>query len=353
MVLERPDLSGVEPEVLAYIEALEAALEAAPPGTRRSRTVTPVVNEEEPPELSEPPTTCHVITLSRAGMIKRTPRHLYGRQRRSGMGIFDLELPDDDLPAVLCVLDESQMALAFTSEGRAFRFPVVELPQTAVRARGQSITRWVPLRPEERVVALLPDQGGAQVALVSERGQVQRVRASFVGPHMIPGMRFHDVKNGGALAGACWTSGKDDLFIATQQGFAARFPEERVHDSGSLGIRLERNDAAVGVAAVSDASLIFLLSADGKGALRSMEGFAANKMPGAGGKVALKTERLTGLTVVAPADDLLIISRLGKIIRFQAAEVPQKTGVVQGVVCISLRGDEAVAVAAGHLGITS
>jgi hypothetical protein len=26
---------------------------------------------------------------------------------------------------------------------------------------------------------------------------------------------------------------------------------------------------------------------------------------------------------------------------------------VQGVVCISLRGDEAVAVAAGHLGITS
>lgn len=342
MNLERPDLTGIDPDVLAYIEALEAALV----GGRRPRAVTPVADEEEPPELSEPPTTHNVITLSRCGMIKRTPRHLYGRQRRSGMGIFDLELPDDDSPAVLCVLDESQMALAFTSEGRAFRFPVAELPRAAVRSRGQSITRWVPLRPEERVVALLPDQGGAQVALVSERGQVQRVRASFVGSHMIPGMRFHDVKNGGPLVGACWTSGKDDLFIATQQGFAARFPEERIHDSGSLGIRLERNDGAVGIVAVSDASLIFLLGADGKGALRAMEGFAANKMPGAGGKVALKTERLTGVIVVAPADDLLIISRLSKVIRFQAAEVPQKTGVVQGVVCISLRSDEAVAVAA-------
>ncbi|MBN1922311.1 MAG: hypothetical protein JW892_13770 [Anaerolineae bacterium] len=344
MNLERPDLTGVDPDVLAYIEALEAALEAAPASTRRPRAVAPAPDVEEPPELSEPPTTRNVITLSHGGMIKRTPRHLYGRQRRSGMGIFDLELPDDDSPTLLCVLDEAQMALALTSEGRAFRFPVAELPQTAVRARGQSITRWVPLRPEERVVALLPDQDGAQVALVSERGQVQRVRASFVGSHMIPGMRFHDVKNGGPVIGACWTSGKDDLFIATQQGLAARFPEERVHDSGSLGIRLERNDAAVGIAAVNDASLIFLLGADGKGALRAMEGFAANKMPGAGGKVALKTERLAGLTAVTSTDDLLIISGLSKIIRFQAVEVPPKTGVVQGVACISLRSDEAVAV---------
>lgn len=340
MTVERPDLTGVDPEILAYIEALETALA----GTRRQRPAAPVLEEERPPELSEPPTTRNVITLSRAGIVKRTPRHLYGRQRRGGMGIFDLEVPDEDAPALLGVLDESQMALVFTSEGRAFRFPVAELPQTAVHARGQSITRWVPLRPGERVVALLPDQGGAQVALLSERGQVQRVRASFVGAHMIPGMRFHDVRNGGPLVGACWTTGDDDLFIATRQGLGVRFPEARIHDSGSLGIRLERDDGAVGIAAVNDSSLVFLLSADGKGALRAMEGFAANKMPGSGGKVALKTERLTGLTGVAPTGDLFVISRLSKIIRFQADEVPPKTGVVQGVACIALRSDEAVAV---------
>ena len=344
MTLERPDLTGVAPDIVAYIEALELALETVSAGPRRARAITPLA-EDELPELSEPPTTRHVITLSRGGLIKRTPRHLYGRQRRGGMGIFDLELPDDDAPALLCVLDEAQIALAFTSEGRAFRFPVAELPQTAVRTRGQPLSRWAPLRPGERVIALLPDQGGAQVALLSERGRVQRVRASFVGGHMIPGMRFHEVKDGGPLVGACWTSGRDDLFIATQQGFAVRFPEERVHDTGSLGIRLERNDAAVGIAAVTDASQVFLLSADGKGAIRTMEGFAANKMPGAGGKAALKTELLVGVTAVTPGDDLLVISRLSKIIRFQAEEVPPKTGVVQGVNCIALRSDEAVAAA--------
>lgn len=347
MVLERPDLSGVDLDVMAYIEALEATLA----GQRRPRTVTPALvvaaGDDEIPELSEPPTTRNVITLSRAGLVKRTPRHLYGRQRRGGMGIFDLELSDEDAPAVLCVLDEAQIALAFTSEGRAFRFPVAELPQLAVRARGQPVSRWIPLRPGERVIALLPDQGGAQVALVSERGRVQRVRASFVGGHMIPGMRFHEAKDGGLLVGACWTSGRDDLLIATQQGFAVRFPEERVHDTGSLGIRLERDDAAVGIASVTESSSVFLLSADGKGTIRAMEGFAANKMPGASGKIAIKTGQLAGLVAVAPGDDLLVISRLSKIIRFQAQEVPPKTGVVQGVACISLRSDEAVAVAAG------
>jgi DNA gyrase subunit A len=44
--------------------------------------------------------------------------------------------------------------------------------------------------------------------------------------------------------------------------------------------------------------------------------------------------------------DLFAISRLGKIIRFQAAEVPPKEGVVQGVNCMNLRADECVALAA-------
>lgn len=342
MHLSRPDLTGVAPEIVAYIEALEAALA----GQQRAHRAVPEAVAEELPELSEPPTTRHVITLSRAGLVKRTPRHLYGRQRRGGMGIFDLELSEEDAPALLCVLDETQIALAFTNEGRAFRFPVATLPQTAVRARGQPLSQWLPLRPGEQVIAVLPDQAGAQIALLSERGRVRRVRASFVGGHMIPGMRFHEVKDGGPLVGACWTSGRDDLLVVTRQGFAVRFPEERVHDTGSLGIRLERDDVAVGIAAVTDASQVFLLGADGKGTIRAMEGFAANKMPGAGGKVVFKTEKLVGLAPVTPMEDVFIISRLSKIIRFQAEEVPAKTGVVQGVNCIALRSDEAVAVTA-------
>ena len=97
------------------------------------------------------------------------------------------------------------------------------------------------------------------------------------------------------------------------------------------------------ITAVSEQSGVFLLSHDGKGTVRHMSGFRLNKAPGAGGKVAMKTEKLIGAVTVAD-DDLFIISQLGKLIRFKAGEVPVKTGVVQGVNCMSLRNDEATAV---------
>jgi DNA gyrase/topoisomerase IV subunit A len=76
-----------------------------------------------------------------------------------------------------------------------------------------------------------------------------------------------------------------------------------------------------------------------------MAGFSPNKAPGAGGKTAMKTDHLVGAAAVDETGDIFIISRLSKIIRFQAAEIPAKEGVVQGVNCMALRADETVALA--------
>lgn len=342
--LERPNLTGVDPEIVAYIEALEAALNEKQPG--RSKQVAQVEASSEPQEA---PTTLNVITISRAGLVKRTPRHLYARQRRGGMGIFDIDLPDGDLPSLVLVADEGETLLLFTEAGRAYRVPVAALPETPVRGRGQALVQFVSLSSEDRVVSALPADAGAQIAMVSERGQVRRVRASFVGRAMTPGMRFHDPKAGGPLVAVCWTGGDDDLFVATRQGVAIRFPEARIYDSGSLGIRVARDDAVVGITAVAESSAVFLLGSDGKGTLRLMSGFAANKSPGGSGKRAIRTDELVATFAVNPADDLFILSRLCKMIRFAASEIPPKEGVVQGVTCMALRADTCVAATIGRV----
>ncbi len=349
MIIERPDLSDVAPDVLAYIESLEAALAAQTP--RRARP--PVVAEPEPdaaPELCEPPTTINLITLTAGGLLKRTPRHLYGQQRRGGMGIFDLDAPDDDPPTLLALADESASLILFTDQGRTYRLPVNRLAEMPMRARGTALSGLLPLRPGERVAAALPEDSGEQIALVGQRGWVMTVRASFVGKSMIAGVVYYDVVKYGSLAAACWLPGSaDEVFIATQQGFAIRFPAQRVPKTGCLGIRLEKNDTVVAAAATNDESSVFLLGTDGKGTIRLMSGFAANKSPGGGGKVALKTDKLVAAAAVGAADDVFIISRNSKIIRFQAAEVPPKEGVVQGVNCMALRGDETMAVVVAGL----
>lgn len=338
--MQRPDITAAPPDIQAYIEYLEEKLLAAETLVSPSRKAT----SDEP---SESPTSVNLITLSRDGVAKRTPRHLYSRQRRGGMGVFDLDVSEPDYPALLALADEADDVLLFTNLGRAYRLAVSSISETAVRARGESLMQQFKFQTDERVVAVLPADGGVYVCLVSERGWVQRVRSSHFGRSLIPGMRFHDPERSGFVTAACWTRGEDHVFIGTKQGKGIRFRETQIPARhGCLGLRVDQGDVTVAITAVSEESGVFLLSSDGKGTIRQMNGFRMNKAPGAGPKVALKSDDMVAAVTVSNNADLFIISQTGKLIRFAADEVPPKEGVVQGVNCISLRSDAATAVVA-------
>jgi DNA gyrase subunit A len=348
MNLERPDLSGVAPDVRAYIEALETELAVASKSSHRAREnlADEIAELNEP---SEPPTTFQVVTATTGGLIKRTPRHLYDRQRRGGMGVFDLDAPDGDPPALLAIADVTQNLIVVTSQGRAFPLAVGQLAESPVRGRGETLRKWLPLTADERVALLTPDMGTGYLTLVTRRGQVRRWRYNVFGRALAPGTLLYDVREGGGPAAACWTSGDGDLFIATAKGDGIRFAEIQVPVRGCLGIRCAPDDPVVGIAGVREASSAFLIGNDGRGTLRLMAGFSQNKAPGAGGKQAMKTDRLVSAAAANDEDDIFIISRLGKIIRFRADEIPAKEGVVQGVACMALRSDEATALAIARL----
>ncbi len=347
--MERPDLSNVDPIIRAYIESLEAEL-LQHTTVRTRRASTSAVSDEEdetllpPLVLTEEPTTLNVITLTGRGTAKRTPRHLYQRQRRSGMGIFDIDSADDDLPGVLVVADINQAILLFTNQARAFRVPVNTLPESPVRSKGQLISERIVLGNDEFFVAALPDIAKGGVALVSERGTVRYLRHHVFGEYMKPGTSMFDPLKFGPLVGACRTPGDGDLFIATRQGRAIRFSEKLVPPQPAQGIRLEPGDVVVGVASTNEDGAVFIVDANGKGTIRQMAGFAANKSAGGGGKIAMKTDELISVHAVHEGDDVFMISTLSKIIRFAANEIPQKEGVVQGVNCMSLRADKVAAV---------
>jgi DNA gyrase subunit A len=336
--MQRPDLSQLPREVAEYIRFLEARLqEQAPPAGAA-------------PEPSEPPTTVQVITISRQGQVKRTARHFYGRQRRGGMGVFDLVTGEDDAPALLALADAGDRLLLFSNLGRGFRIEVSALPEDQIRARGISLHTLLPLQADEQIVAALPAHGGANVILASERGWVRRVRSSFFAGALIPGTTFHETSSGGKLAAACWAPGDADLFIVTRQGMAIRFSESQVSGrTGALGLRVAPGDAVVGVTPAYEDGGVFIADAAGQGTIRLMSGFRPNKSPGAMGKQAMKSDDVIGAVAVSAEDDLFLISGLGKIIRFSVGDVPAKESAVQGVSCMALRADSTVALATARL----
>ncbi len=341
--MQKPDLTNVDPEVRAYIEFLEQKLSLSV--ARKA-----VANADKPRDdtyaYTEPPSTINIITFSTDGTVKRTQRHHYVRQHRAGMGVFDIETSGDDAPLFLACADESQTLLLFSDKARVFRYPVKKIAETPVRAKGQPLDR-VSLDPGESIVGAIAECASGYLALASQRGYVRCLRHHLFGEHLRPGTSMYNYNEFGPLASVCWTSGNDDLFLATKNGMGIRFSEKTLPPQGTRGINLAADDRLVAVTAVNSDSTVCLISEDGKGTNRLMEGFAANKSPGGSGKITMKATQVVAAFAVSPDTDLFILSQQSKIIRFLAEEIPSTPGVVQGVNCMLLRNDRVVAAITG------
>lgn len=344
--MQRPDLSKIDPEVLAYIEFLEkkASLRTVKSTMGETRQDDADLAPERASQAlpAEQETAVNMIIATREGLAKRTNRHLFTRQHRGGMGVFAIDIDASDFPAVLVDATENQSLLVFTSRARVFRLPVNAITSTAVFAKGSLVTERFGLEPDESLVAVLPEQAKGYVALASAGGRVRCLRHHLFGEHMKPGTEVYKYGEFGTLASACWTPGDAELFLLTQKGMGIRFNEKALSPQGDQGIRLAADDRVVSVTSVYPESAVFMLGVDGRGTIRLMSGFAANKSVGGSGKIAFRSSKAVGAVTTEVNDDIFIISKLGKIIRFPADEVSSTDGVVQGVNCISLRGDEPV-----------
>ncbi len=352
--LER-ELERLSPQVRAFIDALieeNARLRAeladlkargtrsAAPG-RRTRTAS------APPAIVTPhhPDTVMVITITARGRVKRTPLNAYPAQRRGGIGIYGIRTSEGDPVRHLVVADERATLLVLTSRARAFRIPVAELPQADIAARGNPMTDWLSLTAEERITVVLPldeSDSRSQMLIATERGWVRKLQRRYVGPSLHPGTLLYDPREGGGPVAATLSDGTADVFMATAQGQSIRFSEKVIPLRGALGIRLKPGDSVVGLCPVTDAQQVLLISRDGKGTRRLMEGFAAQGAGGQG-KIAMKTDELAVVAPIADPDEVLCISEMGKIIRFPATEVPARASAVQGVSVIELQRDRVAA----------
>jgi len=350
--MERPDLSNVDQKVKQYIAFLEEQLQSLQT-SKKSRSLLEndlfsdqTMNASLP---AEQPTKINILTISKDGMAKRTPRHHYTPQRRGGMGVFDLELQKDDYPSILCSLDENRTLIVFTNQARVFRVKLSTLPESPLRSRGQEFMDKYQLESGEYIAAVLPERPQGYIAMVSINGRVRALRHHLFGEHMRPGTVMYSYKEFGRLVSACWTEGDSDLFILTKNGMAIRFNEKVIPPQGDTGIRLMDGDEVAAITAVNDDSSVFMVGADGKGTARLMSGFAPNKSAGGSGKIAMRNSHLIGAVTIDPNDYIFIITRLGKIIRFRADEVPPTEGVIQGVNCIAMRNDEVTAMTRSSL----
>jgi DNA gyrase subunit A len=299
-----------------------------------------------------------VITVSHAGYMKRNPLSTYRSQRRGGKGKIGMTTREEDFVEHLFVASTHASILIFTNRGRVHWLKVHEIPQIGAAGKGKSIVNFVELSPEEKVAALLPTKDFADdryVVFCTRKGIIKKTALSAYGNPRAGGIIAVNIDEGDELLSVKLTDGKQEIFMATSQGQAIRFPEADARPMGRsaygvIGMRLREVDTIVEMDVLKSKAGTILTVTE-KGYAKRTE-IAEYRLQGRGGsgiincKITEKNGPVVQAMEVSSDDQVMVITEHGKIIRTDVRAISLLGRPTQGVRLIHLEeGDSVVAVA--------
>ncbi len=298
-----------------------------------------------------------VITVSHSGYIKRTAVSTYRRQRRGGRGLSGQDLKDQDFIEHLFIGSTHDHILFFTDDGRCFKLKVHEIPLAGRATKGRPIVNLINVSPETTIKAMLPvsEFSDSQYLLFCTRhGTVKKTALSEYANPRNNGIKAIKVEAGDELIDVQITNGTNDVILATRHGLSVRFHESDVREmgrdtTGVKGIELRAEDRVVGMVVIKREATILVVTEHGLGKCSNLEEYRVQRRGGKGIITVNRTEK-TGDVVtvmeVLPADEIMLITKYGLIIRSSVAQVRVTGRIAQGVKLVQLdAGDRVTAVA--------
>ncbi len=292
-----------------------------------------------------------VISITRAGYIKRFPVSGYRRQKRGGTGLAGHLPKPEDIIKHLFVASTHNYLLFFTDRGRCYWLKVHEIPALGRAARGKPIVNLIEILPDEKIAAMVnvakfDDENF--VFFATRKGIIKKTPLSAFSHPRRRGIIAINIADDDALCGADMTNGTYDIVIGSSGGKAVRFNERDVRHmgrtaAGVIGIKMEPDQHLVGMVVMRREGTLLVATESGNGKRSSINEYRLTRR-GAHGVIAMRTTEKTGPVVaimeVVDSDDLLIMTTSGKVIRQQVSAIRIIGRVTQGVRLIRLREDD-------------
>lgn len=314
-----------------------------------------------------------VVTVTRAGYIKRTRSDNYRSQHRGGKGIKGAQLRADDVVEHFFVTTTHHWLLFFTTKGRVYRTKAYELPEAGRDAKGQHVANLLALQPGEEIAQILDirDYGVAKYLVLATRdGKVKKTALSEYDTNRQGGviairLRGQDDEAGGdELVSALLVDEGDDILLITRKGMSLRFsatddalrPMGRSTE-GVKGISFRDDDSLLSASVARSEGYVFVVTDGGYAKRTSVDQYRTQSRGGLGIKVAkLNDDRgvLAGGLIVSETDEVLVVLASGKVVRSSVAEVPAKGRDTMGVVFARPADDDRILAIArnGERGLT-
>ncbi|MBR4032527.1 MAG: DNA gyrase subunit A [Clostridia bacterium] len=289
-----------------------------------------------------------VITMTRAGYIKRLPSDTYSAQHRGGKGITAMATRDEDFIERVEVVFSHSTLLFFTNTGRVQALRGFQIPEASRTAKGSNIVNLLALSNGEKVTAMISVNEfteGEYLTMVTRQGVIKKTLLSEYEYQRKGGKIAINLDEGDELLFVTKTNGENELILATREGNAVRFDEANVRPMGRSargvrGIRLKGDDYVVGVVNVEDDKKLLTVTENGFGKRTDFDDFRLMKNRGGGGVICHnltdKTGLLAGIIAVDDEDDIMMITDSGIIIRTPASGVSIYSRTASGVIMMRL-----------------
>ncbi len=284
-----------------------------------------------------------VITITHNGYIKRTPVGTYRSQRRGGRGLQGASAKDDDFVEHLFIANTHNHILFFTDLGKCYWLKVHEIPQGGRATRGRAVVNLIGCQPGERVEAFVSVKDFDDehyIVMATQNGLVKKTVLSAYGNPRRGGIYAIDIREGDQLIDARITDGDNDILLGTHEGKSIRFSEQNIRPSGrkTMGVRGimlgSDSDRVVGMVIIKREGTILVATEHGYGKRTDIIQYRVQSRGGKG-VMTMRTNDKVGKMVsimeVVDADDLMVITNRGVLIRQPVSTIRTIGRVTQGV----------------------
>ncbi len=289
-----------------------------------------------------------VITITHGGYIKRLPVEEYKAQGRGGKGITAHRPKDEDYVEKMFVCCTHDPILLFSSKGKVYSIKGYEIPEANRTARGRAIVNVVQLDQGEKIEAVLPvlENGTGYLVMATERGLVKKTHTDEFKRIAKNGKIAIRIQEDDRLIAVRFTTGEDEILLASKAGKCIRFSEKDVRPTGrgSQGVRgmtITSDDSVVDMIILDPAFDLFTLTSLGYGKRTRIEDYRLQSRGGKGikaGAFSDKTGYLVNLKPVTDEDDIMIITTGGTIIRMHADTISRIGRTSRGVRVMNVKG---------------
>ena len=283
-----------------------------------------------------------VVTMTKAGYVKRLPVTTYRQQKRGGKGMQGVSLKDNDYVEHLFVASTHSYMLFFSTAGKVYRLKVYELPEASRHARGTAIVNLLPLQKGETISAVIATKDFPEdeyLMFATEHGMVKKTSMDLYDRTRRDGLIAINLKEGDQLISVRRVAVGEKVIMVSSAGKAIMWSEGEVRAMGrdTMGVKgmtVPADAHVLGMEIAKPGSDLFVITEKGYGKRTSIDEYPEHHRGGQGVFTITMTDKkglLSVMKIVKPNDEIMIISEEGVVVRTPVSGISELGRSTQGV----------------------